>query len=64
MLSDGSEVYSPRGVKGIEIRAGAGDIPLPNAYATITGIVSREVVNATPTTILRATSTPGLTILP
>ena len=64
VLWDGSEVYSPRGVKGIEIRAGAGDIPLPNAYATITGIVSREVVNATPTTILRATSTPELTILP
>ncbi len=64
VLWDGSDVTSPRGVKGIEIRAGAGDIPLPSAYAAITAVVTRDVVNSTPTTILRATSTPSLTILP
>lgn len=63
VLSDGSEVYSPRGAKGIEVRAGAGDIPLPGSFVAITCVVSRELVNNIPTTILRATSTPSLTIL-
>jgi len=63
VLSDGTDVTSPRGVKGIEVRAGAGDIPLPNAYVSITAIVSRDIVNGVPTTILRATAPPSLTIL-
>ena len=37
---------------------------LPNTHAAITGVVTREVINAAPTFILRATSSPALTVLP
>ena len=64
VCSDGSKIVSPRGVNGIEVRTGAGDIPSLGDYAVITGVVSREVVNAVPSFVIRASSNPGLTILP
>lgn len=62
VLSDGADIASPRGVQGIEVRAGAGDIPPTGARAVITGVISRDIVNGVPTTIIRAASDPHLSI--
>lgn len=64
VLSDGSKLDSPRGVKGIEIRASSGDIPLVGQSVAITGVVSREVVNGVAATVIRAGSPSGLSIAP
>lgn len=62
VLSDGFAVTSPRGVQGIEVRAGAGDIPPVGACATITGVISRDIVNGISTMVIRAASDPHLSI--
>ena len=64
VLSDGSGITSPRGAEGIEIRAGAGDIPPTGSHAVITGVISRDIVNGASTVILRAASEPHLSIYP
>ena len=64
VISDGSGVDSPRGVKGIEVRAGAGDVPPVGAYVTVTGTLTKDVINGVTTTILRAVPSSCAVILP
>lgn len=54
MPSDGSKLTSPRGVKGVEVRAGVGDIPSVGDFAVISGVATRDVVNGVSTVIIRA----------
>lgn len=64
VITDGSKLDSPRGVKGIEVRAGAGDVPPVGAYVSVTGVVSREVVNGASVTVVRASPGSCLMVLP
>lgn len=64
VISDGSRVDSPRGVKGVEVRAGAGDIPPVGAYVSVTGVLSKDVISGVATTVMRALPSSCLVVLP
>ena len=64
VISDGSGVKSPRGVEGIEVRAGAGEIPPVGAYATVTGTLTKDVIGGVTTIILRAVPSSCVVVIP